>query len=204
MLGMLVVAARGMRAVLGRGMRAAQVPGMLAAIALAGCGGQPRNAAPSAGAVAAALQGSPAPLAALHRQASSLLGGGPAAFRARLRALHGYPVVVNEWASWCGPCRSEFPAYQRAAVSYGRRVAFLGLDTQDHNQAAASFLSELPVTYPSYVDPRQSIASTLNLAAYYPQTLYFDQSGRMVYDKAGAYVNAGALDQDIRRYLLQR
>src|ERR671936_853689 len=69
-----------------------------------------------------------------------LLGGGAAAFRARLRGLRGHPVVVNKWASWCGPCRSEFPYFQRLGVELGRRVAFLGVDGNDNDSDSRRFL----------------------------------------------------------------
>jgi cytochrome c biogenesis protein CcmG/thiol:disulfide interchange protein DsbE len=171
-------------------------------VVLAGCGAQARSAAPSAAGIAAAFKHSPPVLAALHVQADGLLGGGPAAFAARLRSLRGYPVVVNKWASWCGPCQTEFPAFQRAAVTYGRQVAFVGIDGKDSNGSAAAFLHRFPVSYPSYVDPSESIARTIQAAIYYPQTVYFDRSGRIVYDHAGPYETAAALEQDIRRYVL--
>src|SRR5687768_4788167 len=62
------------------------------------------------------LAGAPAKLSGLHAQAGELLGGGPEAFDRRLRALRGHPVVINKWASWCGPCRSEFPYFQRESA----------------------------------------------------------------------------------------
>jgi cytochrome c biogenesis protein CcmG/thiol:disulfide interchange protein DsbE len=168
----------------------------------AGCGATPRSAAPSTGEIAQALRGSPAPLAMLHAQADRLLGGEASAFRARLSSLRGYPVVVNKWASWCGPCQSEFPSFQRASVKYGTRVAFVGLDGKDHNPAAAAFLRRFPVTYPSYVDPQERVAGAIQAATYYPQTVYIGRDGRIVYDHAGPYLSSGALEQDIRRYAL--
>jgi cytochrome c biogenesis protein CcmG/thiol:disulfide interchange protein DsbE len=169
---------------------------------VAGCGSQAHNEAPSPQVVHDAFGGSPAPLAGLHAQANQLLSGGPVAFKARLRALRGYPVVVNLWASWCEPCQSEFPVYQRVAVAYGRRVAFLGIDTQDSNDNAASFLKRFPVTYPSYTDPHGRIPGSVGAdPQYMPQTLYFSRAGSMIYDKAGPYVTAADLKRDIAFYL---
>jgi cytochrome c biogenesis protein CcmG/thiol:disulfide interchange protein DsbE len=169
--------------------------------AIAGCGSTAHNAAPSQSAVTAAFKGSPPPLAELHAQGNHLLAGGAKAFQARLSSLHGYPVVVNMWASWCEPCQSEFPVYQRVAVADGREVAFLGLDDRDHNAAAAAFLRKFPVTYPSYTDPQGRTASAIHAFPGYPQTFYFNKRGTMVYDKAGPYLSVSELKRDIRFYL---
>lgn len=84
----------------------------------------------------------PGPLRALASEAGLLLDGGSEAFEARLRKLHGYPIVVNQWASWCRPCRYEFPFFQRLAVKYEGRVAFLGVNSQDPRGDAEDFLRE--------------------------------------------------------------
>jgi cytochrome c biogenesis protein CcmG, thiol:disulfide interchange protein DsbE len=183
-------------------MRRSSAASIAALIALAGCGGHARSAAPPANAVIAAFKGSPAPLAALHARADELISGGPAAFKSLLAGLRGYPVVVNKWASWCGPCKVEFPAFQRAAVAYGRRVAFVGVDGKDANQAATAFLHSFPVTYPSYVDPGEAIARSIRAAIYYPQTVYYDSSGKQVFTHAGPYLSASVLERDIRHYAL--
>lgn len=178
--------------------------GVLAvAVLAAGHGSAVHSAGISPAVRTAALAGSPAALAAVHTQADQLLGGGWVAFRARLRALRGYPVVINEWASWCGPCQSEFPAYQRASVTLGRRVAFIGIDSRDSGSAAAAFLRRFPVSYPSYTDPDLAIARGVQAVVGIPQTLYVDRTGTQVYDHAGPYETAAALEQDIRRYVLR-
>jgi cytochrome c biogenesis protein CcmG/thiol:disulfide interchange protein DsbE len=171
---------------------------------IAGCGsGQPKSAAPSAPTVTSAFKGSPAPLASLHSQADQLLGGGVKGFDARLSGLRGrYPVVVNKWASWCTPCQSEFPEFQRAAVAFGKQVAFIGLNGKDHDGSAAAFLKQFPVTYPSYTDPDESIARSIQAATFYPQTVFYNRRGTRMYDHAGPYLSAQALERDIRRYAL--
>jgi cytochrome c biogenesis protein CcmG/thiol:disulfide interchange protein DsbE len=182
-------------------IRRSCVPLLLVAALIAGCGSAARNAAPSAAAVTQAFRGSPPPLASLHAQHSELLAGGASAFKARLAQLRGYPVVVNLWASWCGPCQSEFPVYQRVSVALGHKVAFLGIDEKDSNSNAASFLRRFPVSYPSYADPGGTIQGSINAYTAYPQTFYFTRSGTMVYDKAGPYLSVAALERDIRFYL---
>jgi cytochrome c biogenesis protein CcmG/thiol:disulfide interchange protein DsbE len=146
------------------------------------------------------LAGSPAALAALHRQAGELLGGGSSAYRARLRALRGHPVVVNFWAAWCSPCRIEFPIFERQVPALGRRVAFMGVDVDDSRSAATGFLRQHPVTYPSYEDPDRSVFDALG-AQGLPTTAYFDRSGHLQYVHQGPYGSDSALARDIRRYL---
>lgn len=177
-------------------------PALLAGLALAGCGSHTRSAAPSKAATVAALKGSPAPLAALHAQADQLLSGGVSGFKRRLSVLRGYPVVVNKWGSWCGPCQSEFPVFQRVAISYGRRVAFVGIDGKDGRGSARDFLRRFPLSYPSFFDPGSDIADFIQAATYFPQTVFFDRRGHKVFDHLGPYESAAALEQDIRRYVL--
>src|SRR5581483_7447295 len=121
----------------------------------------------------ALLAGSPPALAALHRHGGRLLSGGAASLHAELEALHGYPVVINKWASWCVPCRAEFGAFARVAARYGRRVAFLGLDSGDSSRAAPlAFLRSHPVSYPSYYDASGALGLRLTDSSFTPVTVF--------------------------------
>ena len=150
----------------------------------------------------ARLSGSPAPLAALHAQAGELLPGGLDAVRGRLSALRGHAVVINKWASWCVPCRSELGAFQRASLTQGRRVAFIGIDSADTSRAdALAFMRAFPVSYPSYYDQSGAAGSSITDSTFTPVTVFVDSSGRQ-YIHQGPYPNQAKLERDVRRYAL--
>jgi cytochrome c biogenesis protein CcmG/thiol:disulfide interchange protein DsbE len=167
----------------------------------AGCGSKdaPSNA-PSKAEVQRAFQGSPPKLQAIHNQGGQLLDGGKDAFQKRLAELRGYPVVINSWGSWCAPCRGEFPVFQQVAVKEGKQVAFLGLDAQDNDGNARKFLKEFPVTYPSYKDPDVKISNTVRAGGFFPTTIFFNKTGKLVYAHPGPYNDEKDLIADIRRY----
>lgn len=173
----------------------------LCATLLAGCSGdEPKSAAPSAEESRKALVGAPTPLAAIHRQDSKLLKGGTEAFKARIASLKGYPIVVNKWGSWCGPCRAEFPFFQRQAVKRGKEIAFLGVDGSDNEDDAKEFLKKYPVAFPSYVDPDLKIAGVIKAVAAFPSTVFYDSQGEIARVKQGGYPTEKALATDIERY----
>jgi cytochrome c biogenesis protein CcmG/thiol:disulfide interchange protein DsbE len=147
------------------------------------------------------LAGAPAPLAALHEQSNTILDGGPKAFERRIEQLDGHPAVINKWASWCQPCRAEFPIFQRVATERGREIAFLGLNAEDKRPAAEEFLRERPLPYPSYEDPDEEIAKDLEAGKYFPMTVFVDEHGKTAFIKAGEYTSRAELEADIDRYL---
>jgi thiol-disulfide isomerase/thioredoxin len=153
--------------------------------------------APTPAAARQALAGSPAPLAALHRDANALLPIGE--LDARLRALRGYPVVVNVWGSWCNPCREEFPILQRVAAAEGRRVAFVGVATQDSKENAGAFLEKHPVSYPSFMDFDGKQADAYGVIGA-PATIFYDRRGHRAYFHQGKYESDADLKADIERY----
>lgn len=150
----------------------------------------------------ALLAGSPAALAALHARGGALLGGGARALHEQLAALKGYPVVINKWASWCVPCKQEFGAFQRASAEYGRRVAFLGLDSADPNRMeGVAFLRSFPVSYPSYFDPSGVLGEQITDSSFTPVTVFIGRDGRQFIHQ-GQYSSAGKLRRDVEQYAL--
>lgn len=177
------------------------VVGGIAALAIThGGSSDKKSAAPTKAAEAKAFAGSPPPLAALHSEQSQLLGGGTDAFKQRLAALKGHPVVVNKWAAWCGPCRQEFPVFQKVSVQFGKRVAFLGVDSQDNDGAAKRFLGQFPVSYPSFSDPNLKIAQAMDAVGAFPTTVIYNSQGKIVSTHIGPYTKDAALVADIKRY----
>jgi cytochrome c biogenesis protein CcmG/thiol:disulfide interchange protein DsbE len=174
---------------------------LLCLVLIAGCGSSsPKSAAPSRGDAQTALKGAPAPLARLHVQANQLIGGGADAFRKRIASLKGYPVVVNKWGSWCGPCRAEFPFFQRQSVEHGKKIAFVGVDGNDNDKNAKKFLSAYPVSFPSYTDADLKIAEVLKATLAFPSTAFYDSGGELAYVKQGSYATEDKLARDIERY----
>lgn len=146
------------------------------------------------------LAGAPGPLAALHRRANAIEPGGDVAvYEATLRQLRGYPVVVNGWATWCGPCKLEFPIFQQVSTKLGKRVAFLGLNVADNRASAEKFLRERPVPYPSLEDADARIAQELGVGQRLPITVFYDKDGKRFIHQGG-YTKQADLIRDIERY----
>jgi cytochrome c biogenesis protein CcmG/thiol:disulfide interchange protein DsbE len=188
-----------------RPARAALGVAALAAVLLvAGCGSSGAGNPDSRISMQQATQpisGAPAQLASIRAQGNQLLSGGSDAFDQRLQGLQGIPVVVNKWASWCGPCRFEFPWFQSLAEKRGGQIAFLGVNSNDSDGTAKQFLSELPLPYPSYSDPDLQIAQDLGGPPQaFPTTTYYDRSGKQVFSHPGVYANEQQLIADVNRY----
>ncbi|HKS98265.1 MAG TPA: TlpA disulfide reductase family protein, partial [Rugosimonospora sp.] len=113
----------------------------------------------------------------------------------------GRPAVINLWASWCTPCRTEIPAIQRYAVRAGTRVTVIGVDTADTRTGGGSTIQDLGVTYPNLYDDRQQLLHGVGRADL-PVTLFVDAHGgiRHVYS-SGVALTEASLAQLVRTYL---
>jgi cytochrome c biogenesis protein CcmG/thiol:disulfide interchange protein DsbE len=162
------------------------------ALALAACGSE--GDAPTAPAK---------PAGGLSSESGKLIGGGTDAFNSQLRELKGTPVVVNQWASWCGPCKFEFPFFRALADKYAGKVAFLGVNSQDSRGPAEEFLRKNQVPYPSYFDPAVKIAREFDGGLAWPTTAFYDAKGKLVETHAGAYASQDKLDEAIQENALR-
>jgi cytochrome c biogenesis protein CcmG/thiol:disulfide interchange protein DsbE len=186
----------------------AVIAAALAAAVLASCGGASgptggvtsTTSAAERQTAAARLAAAPAPLRTNAADADTIAGQGKNDLDARLAKLKGHPVVVNQWASWCAPCRAEFPLFSDAVVAHGDKVAFIGLDFNDDRDAATKFLHEIPPGFASIYDPKGDAVRSLGGRSIAPSTFYIGSDGKPRYIKFGSYANAAALEADIRRY----
>jgi cytochrome c biogenesis protein CcmG/thiol:disulfide interchange protein DsbE len=118
----------------------------------------------------------------------------------RFSSLRGHAVVVNFWASWCGPCKEEAGLLQRASERWrSRGVVFLGIDGEDFPSRARSFIRRRGVTYPNVRDGDGSMIRAYGLSGY-PETFFVDRRGRVVYH-VGRQVSWTELEYGIRKAL---
>lgn len=161
---------------------------VLALVAVA-CGGgaatMADGAAEPAGSPVPAMNATQAPL--LPTDVMALPSFDFGRFQELMGQLRGTPVVVNIWASWCGPCRLEAPDLARAANLYGDRVQFLGVDILDARGPARDFIREFSWPYPHLFDVAGEIRDRLGFIGQ-PATVIFDAQGNRVFEWNGVVV----------------
>jgi cytochrome c biogenesis protein CcmG/thiol:disulfide interchange protein DsbE len=91
----------------------------------------------------------------------------------------GKPAVVNFWASWCGPCADEAPVLEDAARRYGDRITFIGVDVEDVDADAQSFLQKYGITYPNGSGNAGPISIQYGMRGV-PETYFIAPDGRLV------------------------
>jgi cytochrome c biogenesis protein CcmG, thiol:disulfide interchange protein DsbE len=98
----------------------------------------------------------------------------------RLADLRGRPVIVNFWASWCGPCVDEFPLLRAVAAAHeGERLSIVGVVFRDRSEAAREFLARMGATWPAAMDPGDAVATEFGITSP-PDTFFIDRNGVVV------------------------
>ena len=102
-----------------------------------------------------------------------------------LADLRGRPVIVNFWASWCGPCVDEFPLLKSAVATHqGDQLAIVGIVFGDRSEAARDFMARLGATWPAAMDPGNAIATRYGIIGP-PDTFFIDRDGVVVSRQLG-------------------
>ncbi|MDM4721294.1 TlpA disulfide reductase family protein [Micromonospora sp. WMMA1363] len=122
-------------------------------------------------------------------------GGAPIA----LRDVRG-PAVINLWASWCAPCRTELPAFQRLSERAEGRLTVLGVNTRDTRSGAQSIGEDFGVRFPTLVDQGESLQRSLGRSAI-PLTVLVDADGRVRHVDASGALDDARLAELVRRHL---
>ena len=118
-----------------------------------------------------------------------------------LASFRGKVVVLNFWASYCGPCKDETPLLQESWENWkGKGVVFVGVDVQDFRGDARAFVRRYGVTYPNVYDGKGWTVGRYGVTGY-PETYFIDSVGRVRYRIAGAVRSPVEVDDAIKRAL---
>jgi len=115
----------------------------------------------------------------------------------RLSDLRGTPVVLNFWASWCTPCRAEFPLLHAAARDAHGRYAVVGVNTDDIKGDAKAFAKEERATWPNGVDTDGSVKKLYGVRGL-PQTVFIDADGKIT-GRVALQLDAAQLERGIAK-----
>lgn len=125
------------------------------------------------------------------------LGGGPAV---PLRGPGtGKPTLVNVYGSWCGPCLEEMPTLRRLHQLAGKRLALVGVDTEDPAKRALQFAIDVGQTWPAVVDDDGLVSRHYGGGA--PKMVFVDATGAVVHVERAAYRTLARLKADVLTYL---
>ena len=148
------------------------------------------------------VQAEAPPLKQLQQEAGQLQGGAAEGLNRKIEELRGYPIVINVWASWCGPCKMEAPLLRQAANQQADKVAFLGVNLKDASGPARKFIEEYRLPFPNIEDPNGEIYRKYKLRGA-PSTIFIDRQGKS-YTHTGAYPGLQELNQAIQQHALKQ
>lgn len=116
-----------------------------------------------------------------------------------LTDFFGKPIIVNFWASWCGPCKMEMPDFDAAYATYKDEIVFLMVNMTDGSretlEKASSFIADSGYTFPVYYDTEYSAAITYSVSSL-PTTYFINADGELIAHARGA-IDADTLQKGI-------
>ncbi len=117
----------------------------------------------------------------------------------KLSQFEGKPVVLNFWASWCGPCKSEMPEFHEAYLELGQDIHFLFVNLTDGEtetlETASSYIASQGYTFPVYYDTAMEAANTYYVGSI-PMTYFINAEGKLIAQATGA-IDRETLDRGI-------
>ncbi|HSM38647.1 MAG TPA: TlpA disulfide reductase family protein [Candidatus Limnocylindrales bacterium] len=120
----------------------------------------------------------------------------------RLADLRGRPVIVNFWATWCGPCVEEFPLLQRAYAEHaGEGLAVIGIVYRDNADAVRAFMRGTGAGWPAVMDPGENVAQEYGIFGP-PESFFIDQQGMIVARQIGQ-LGAADLERHLAKILIE-
>lgn len=121
----------------------------------------------------------------------------------RLSDLRGQVVMINFWATWCGPCRQEMPLLEQLQVKFEPLgFTLLGVNVEPDSAAAVAWLKGVPVTFPILFDTRNAVAESFGVQGM-PSSVFVDREGRVRYVHRGYKSGDEAQYADLIRSLVK-
>ena len=94
----------------------------------------------------------------------------------QLAAFRGQPVVLNFWATWCGPCQNEMPVLESASQRFAGEVLFVGVDQGEEPAVVAEYIEQIGITFPIPLDTEMAVGDRYNVRGM-PITYFVDANG---------------------------
>lgn len=120
-----------------------------------------------------------------------------------LAGLRGQVVLINFWATWCGPCRKEMPLLEQIQKKYAPLgFTMLGINVEEDTTQMEAFLGDVPVSFPVLLDPANRVSKLYDVAAM-PSTVIIDRKGNVRYIHQGYQAGDESRYQDVIRQLIR-